>query len=60
MQINGAEQRGHVLLIAGDQAAHRRTVQVAPSANLAALSAVPVPVLLDSRVPADAVDLDGV
>ncbi|MBT2469348.1 hypothetical protein J7E97_16055 [Streptomyces sp. ISL-66] len=60
MQINGAEQRGHVLLIAGDRAAHRRTVQVAPSANLAALSTVPVPVLLDSTVPADVVHLDGV
>ncbi|MGP3691175.1 hypothetical protein ACTVZO_42015 [Streptomyces sp. IBSNAI002] len=60
MQINGAEQRGHVLLIAGDRAARRRSVQVAPSANLAALSTVPVPVLLDSAVPADVVHLDGV
>ncbi|MFJ8855169.1 hypothetical protein [Streptomyces sp. NPDC102437] len=59
MQINGAE-RGHVLLIAGDRAVHRRTVQVQPSANLAALSVVPVPVLLDSTLPADLVHLDGV
>ncbi|MFJ2833601.1 hypothetical protein ACIPC1_39690 [Streptomyces sp. NPDC087263] len=59
MQINGAE-RGHVLLIAGDRAVHRRTVQVHPSANLAALSVVPVPVLLNSTLPADLVHLDGV
>ncbi|MFE5730207.1 hypothetical protein ACFQ7A_04745 [Streptomyces sp. NPDC056528] len=61
MQINGAEQqRGHVLLIAGDRAVHRRTVQVQPSANLDALSVVPVPVLLNSMVPTDLVHLDGV
>lgn len=59
MQINGAE-RGHVLLIAGDRAVHRRTIQVHPSANLAALSVVPVPVLLNSTLPADLVHLDGV
>ncbi|MFJ2561281.1 MULTISPECIES: hypothetical protein [unclassified Streptomyces] len=59
MQNNGAE-RGHVLLIAGDRAVHRRTVQVHPSANLAALSVVPVPVLLNSALPADLVHLDGV
>ncbi|MFD9714412.1 hypothetical protein ACFWBR_41325 [Streptomyces sp. NPDC060006] len=59
MQINGAE-RGHVLLIGGDRAVHRRTVQVHPSANLAALSVVPVPVLLNSTLPADLVHLDGV
>ncbi|MFF0430310.1 hypothetical protein ACFYUJ_38860 [Streptomyces sp. NPDC004520] len=60
MQINGVEQRGHVLLIAGARAVHRRTVQVQPSANLDALSVVPVPVLLNSMVPADLVHLDGV
>ncbi|MCZ0984028.1 hypothetical protein O1L60_45520 [Streptomyces diastatochromogenes] len=61
MQINGVEQhRGHVLLIAGDVAVRRRTVQVEPSANLAALSIVPVPVLLGSDVPSDTTYLDGV
>ncbi|MEU0032007.1 hypothetical protein [Streptomyces sp. NPDC006335] len=62
MQTNGAEQgqRGHVLFIAGDIAARRRTVQVEPSANLAALSLVPPAVLLDSSVPADTTYLDGV
>ncbi|WP_063894104.1 hypothetical protein [Streptomyces natalensis] len=61
MQINGVEQqqRGHVLLIAGDVAVRRRTVQVEPSANLAALSIVPVPVLLNSTVPSDTTYLDG-
>ncbi|MFF9347012.1 hypothetical protein [Streptomyces sp. NPDC014734] len=56
----GQEQRGHVLLIAGDTAVRRRTVQVEPSANLAALSMVPVPVLLAGNVPADTTYLDGV
>ncbi|MFM9625059.1 hypothetical protein ACKI14_44965 [Streptomyces turgidiscabies] len=62
MQTNGAgqEQRGHVLLVAGDVAARRRTVQVEPSANLAALSIVPVPVLLASNAPADTTYLDGI
>ncbi|MFJ8351291.1 hypothetical protein ACIQ9J_33995 [Streptomyces sp. NPDC094153] len=62
MQINGAEQqqRGHVLLLAGDIAARRRNVQVVPSANLAALSVVPVPVLLGSDVPSDTTYLDGI
>nr|WTE08783.1 hypothetical protein OH765_40090 [Streptomyces anulatus] len=61
MQINGVEQqRGHVLLIAGDAAVRRRTVQIEPSANLAALSIVPVPVLLGSDVPSDTTYLDGV
>ncbi|MFJ2406641.1 hypothetical protein ACIOUE_35680 [Streptomyces xanthochromogenes] len=61
MQINGADQqRGHVLLIAGDVAARRRTVQVVPSANLAALSMVPVPALLGSTVPSDTTYLDGI
>ncbi|MFF4828211.1 hypothetical protein ACFY20_35600 [Streptomyces sp. NPDC001312] len=60
MQINGVEQqRGHVLLIAGDAAVRRRTVQIEPSANLAALSIVPVPVLLGSDVPSDTTYLDG-
>ncbi|MFI1199916.1 hypothetical protein ACH4VR_10730 [Streptomyces sp. NPDC020883] len=59
MQTSGEEQRGHVLLIAGARATHRRTVQVIPSANLAALTAVPVPVLLGSTLPADLVHLDG-
>ncbi|WP_411104370.1 hypothetical protein [Streptomyces sp. cmx-4-9] len=53
------QQRGHVLLIAGDAAVRRRTVQVAPSANLAALGVVPVPVLLNSGVPCDTTYLDG-
>jgi hypothetical protein len=61
MQINGAEQqqRGHVLLIAGDIAASRRSVQVEPSANLASMSVVPVPVLLGSDAPTDTTYLDG-
>ncbi|AJC53421.1 hypothetical protein [Streptomyces sp. 769] len=59
MQTSGEEQRGHVLLIAGARATHRRTVQVMPSANLAALTAVPVSALLGSTLPADLVHLDG-
>ncbi|MGW7456905.1 hypothetical protein [Streptomyces sp. NPDC054797] len=60
MHINAAEQqRGHVLLIAGDVAVRRRTVQLAPSANLAALAMVPAAVLLDSQIPSDTVCLDG-
>ncbi|MFD3694599.1 hypothetical protein ACFWUZ_00285 [Streptomyces sp. NPDC058646] len=53
------QQRGHVLLIAGDAAVRRRTVQVAPSANLAALGVVPVAMLLNSGVPSDTTYLDG-
>lgn len=53
------QQRGHVLLIAGDAAVRRRTVQVAPSANLAALGVVPVAMLLASEVPSDTTYLDG-
>ncbi|MFI9628852.1 hypothetical protein [Streptomyces sp. NPDC052042] len=62
MQTSGAgqAQRGHVLLIAGDTAIRRRAVQVEPSANLAALSMVPVSALLASNVPADTTYLDGV
>lgn len=61
MQTNGADQqRGHVLLIAGDVAGRRRTVQVEPSANLAALAVVPIPVLLGSSVPSDTTYLDGI
>ncbi|MEU0132944.1 hypothetical protein ABZ172_02720 [Streptomyces sp. NPDC006296] len=61
MQINGEhQQRGHVLLIAGDSATRRRTVQVLPSKNLAALSMVPVSALLDSGVPSDTTYLDGI
>ncbi|MFD8621721.1 hypothetical protein [Streptomyces sp. NPDC059513] len=61
MQINGAEQqRGHVLLVAGDTAGRRRTIQIEPSANLAALSLIPVPVLLGSDLPTDTTYLDGV
>lgn len=61
MQINGADhQRGHVLLIAGDAAGRRRNVQVKPSANLAALSLVPVPVLLGTTAPSDTTYLDGI
>ncbi|MCX4545603.1 hypothetical protein [Streptomyces sp. NBC_01565] len=52
-------QRGHVLLIAGDAAVRRRAVQVAPSANLAALALLPAPVLLDSEAPSDTTYLDG-
>ncbi|MFC4981270.1 hypothetical protein [Streptomyces atroolivaceus] len=60
MQINGAEQRrGHVLMIAGDSATRRRTVQVLPSENLAALSMVPVSALLESSLPSDTTYLDG-
>ncbi|MEU8461301.1 hypothetical protein [Streptomyces sp. NPDC029003] len=53
------QQRGHVLLIAGEAAVRRRTVQVAPSANLAALGVVPVPALLNSGIPSDTTYLDG-
>ncbi|MGD6757305.1 hypothetical protein [Streptomyces sp. BH105] len=57
---NGVEhERGHVLLVAGDIAARRRTVQVLPSVNLQALSVVPVPVLLGSTAPSDTTYLDG-
>ncbi|WP_329202872.1 MULTISPECIES: hypothetical protein [unclassified Streptomyces] len=55
----GLGQRGHVLLIAGDVATRRRSVQVAPSANLAALGMVEAPVLLNSDVPCDTTYLDG-
>ncbi|MFB0626251.1 hypothetical protein [Streptomyces sp. AB3(2024)] len=57
--ITVEQQRGHVLLIAGDAVVRRRAVQVAPSANLAALGVVPVPVLLGSPVPSDTTYLDG-
>ncbi|MFD8261911.1 hypothetical protein ACFV19_23935 [Streptomyces griseoluteus] len=61
MQMQGVEQqRGHVLLIAGDAALRRRTIQIEPSANLAALSIVPVPVLLGSDLPSDTTYMDGV
>ncbi|MGW0750961.1 hypothetical protein [Streptomyces sp. NPDC002587] len=61
MHINGPTQpRGHVLLVAGDVALRRRTVQVAPSANLAALGVVPVSALLNSEIPSDTTYLDGV
>ncbi|MGR4877929.1 hypothetical protein ACIPUC_00590 [Streptomyces sp. LARHCF249] len=53
------QQRGHVLLIAGDAAVRRRGVQVAPSANLAALGVVPASALLNSHVPCDTTYLDG-
>ncbi|MEU9235508.1 hypothetical protein [Streptomyces subrutilus] len=53
------EQRGHVLLIAGGAAVRRRGVQVAPSANLAALGVVPASGLLNSGVPCDTTYLDG-
>ncbi|MFI6146778.1 hypothetical protein [Streptomyces sp. NPDC051109] len=61
MQIDGAgrQQRGHVLLIAGDAAVRRRAVQVAPSANLAALGVLPASVLLNSHAPSDTTYLDG-
>ncbi|MDX2391298.1 MULTISPECIES: hypothetical protein [unclassified Streptomyces] len=60
MQIEGPRQRGHVLLVAGDAAVRRRAVQVAPSANLAALGVVPVAGLLNSDAPGDTTYLDGV
>ncbi|MFE1716055.1 hypothetical protein ACFW82_39955, partial [Streptomyces sp. NPDC058728] len=62
MHNRGPEQhqRGHVLLIAGDAAVRRRTVQVAPSANLAALGVVPASMLLNSDIPSDTTYLDGV
>ncbi|MDX3540989.1 hypothetical protein PV721_43290, partial [Streptomyces sp. MB09-01] len=60
MHLNALEQqRGHVLLIAGDVAVRRRTVQLAPSANLAALAMVPASALLGSGLPSDTVCLDG-
>ncbi|MFE9479236.1 hypothetical protein ACFYNM_11570 [Streptomyces spororaveus] len=60
MHFNGpGQQRGHVLLIAGDAAVRRRTVQLAPSANLAALAMVPASALLGSELPTDTVCLDG-
>ncbi|MBT2406587.1 MULTISPECIES: hypothetical protein [unclassified Streptomyces] len=61
MHIDGAgrQQRGHVLLVAGDAAVRRRAVQVAPSANLAALGVVPPELLLNSQVPSDTTYLDG-
>ncbi|MCB5181715.1 hypothetical protein [Streptomyces antimicrobicus] len=61
MHIDGAgqRQRGHVLLIAGDAAVRRRAVQVAPSANLAALAVVPPELLLGSTIPSDTTYLDG-
>ncbi|WP_299538878.1 hypothetical protein [uncultured Streptomyces sp.] len=61
MRIDGAgQQRGHVLLVAGDTARRRRTVQIEPSANLAALLLLPVPALLGSDLPTDTTYLDGV
>ncbi|MFI8362046.1 hypothetical protein ACIGD1_17975 [Streptomyces sp. NPDC085612] len=60
MHIDGPEQqRGHVLLIAGDAAVRRRTVRLAPGANLAALAMVPAALLLGSDLPSDTVYLDG-
>ncbi|MGW6688047.1 hypothetical protein [Streptomyces sp. NPDC054961] len=60
MHINGpGQQRGHVLLIAGDASVRRRTVQLAPSANLAALAMVSASMLLGSELPSDTVYLDG-
>ncbi|GAA2483549.1 hypothetical protein GCM10010406_19850 [Streptomyces thermolineatus] len=62
MQITGeqtTDQRGHVLLVAGAGAVHRRRAQPTPTANLAALAAVPSHVLLGSTVPTDVVHLDG-
>nr|WSX47936.1 hypothetical protein OG409_02615 [Streptomyces sp. NBC_00974] len=60
MHIYGpGQQRGHVLLIAGDASVRRRTVQLAPSANLAALAMVPASMLLGSELPSDTVYLDG-
>ncbi|MEU6312188.1 hypothetical protein [Streptomyces sp. NPDC047014] len=60
MHINGRDRRrGHVLLIAGDAAVHRRTVRLAPGANLAALAMVPAGLLLGSELPSDTVYLDG-
>ncbi|MFB6575882.1 hypothetical protein ACFCYC_00335 [Streptomyces sp. NPDC056402] len=57
--IGSGQQRGHVLLIAGDAAVRRGTVHLAPSANLAALAMVPASVLLGSGLPTDTVCLDG-
>ncbi|MGW0394616.1 hypothetical protein ACWDYJ_27755 [Streptomyces sp. NPDC003042] len=57
--IGREQQRGHVLLIAGDAAVRRRSLQVAPSENLAALGVVPVSMLLNSDVPCDTTYLDG-
>ncbi|WP_051838069.1 hypothetical protein [Streptomyces sp. NRRL F-2580] len=64
MYLSGAghvqgQGRGHVLVVAGDVAVRRRVVQLAPSANVAALAMVPGSVLLGSDVPCDTVCLDG-
>ncbi|MEU9087788.1 hypothetical protein [Streptomyces sp. NPDC048357] len=64
MYLSGAgheqgQGRGHVLVVAGDAAVRRRVVQLAPSANVAALAMVPGSVLLGSDVPCDTVCLDG-
>ncbi|PWK64270.1 hypothetical protein BCL76_116132 [Streptomyces sp. CG 926] len=60
MNFNGpGEPRGHVLLVAGDTVVCRRTVQLAPSANVAALAMVPAAALLGSDLPTDSVCLDG-
>ncbi|MFD9366457.1 hypothetical protein ACFWA6_01945 [Streptomyces sp. NPDC060020] len=64
MYLSGAghvqgQGRGHVLVVAGDVAVRRRVVQLAPSANVAALAMVPGSVLLASDVPCDTVCLDG-
>lgn len=58
--IGPGQQRGHVLLVAGDAAVSRRAVHLAPSANVAALGMVPASVLLGSELPTDMVCLDGV
>ncbi|MDI5961253.1 hypothetical protein [Streptantibioticus silvisoli] len=65
MQIDGVERadrperRGHLLLVAGAGTTHRRRPAHDPGANLAALAAVPVAVLLGSDVPTDTTHLDG-
>jgi hypothetical protein len=57
MQSNGAEPRGHVLLIGGADVVHRRRLQWSPIAGLAALAGVPAAVLVgdDGQLPVDTV-----
>jgi hypothetical protein len=57
MQSNGAEPRGHVLLIGGADVVHRRRLRWSPIAGLAALAGVPAAVLVgdDGQLPVDTV-----
>ncbi|MDF4254662.1 hypothetical protein [Streptomyces sp. WMMB303] len=59
MSTQGAERRGHVLMLAGDTATHRRRPQLLPSHNLAALATAPAQALLGTTDPTDVAMLDG-